>query len=274
MKKITRQIALLLLLVTGNTPLYAQLLMKGGYSHEFTTHPGGIYQKSISLTNQGKTPQEVKIYLEDYMFSAGAGSRFTPARLNKNPRSNSRWIQVRPNRLLLAPGASKTVSYTMTVPKGNLTGTYWSALIIEPVAPVSLESSQQKNNGKAVQITIQQISRHAVQIVAQMGNSGNVKLQLKHPVLKKEKAKRSFSLDAYNSGNRWIKPTVWLDVYNQQGTFIGKFEGEGARVYPNTSATLGVDISRLKSGKYKGLFVVDGGNNADILATDVNLTIK
>jgi len=274
MKKIIIKIGLLAAFILSSTVTQANLLMQGGYSHEFTTIPGGIYKKSIKLSNMGRSPQEVKIYLEDYLFTAGGKSSFTAARLRKNPRSNSRWIKVSPSRVTLAPGTSRTINYTMTIPRSSFIGTYWSALIIEPVARTSLESSQGSQNDNKVHMNIKQISRHAVQIVAQMGNTGKINLQLKHPVMKKEAAKRNFSLDAYNLGTKWIKPTVWLDVYNQQGTFIGKFEGAGARVYPNTSATLSVDISGLKTGKYKGLFVVDGGSNSDILATDINLTIK
>lgn len=99
-------------------------------------------------------------------------------------------------------------------------------------------------------------------------------MKLDHPVMKKQSGRRIFSLDAKNIGTRWIRPKIWLDIYNQQGAFIGKFKGNGSRIYPNTSVTLPVDISRLKSGKYKGLFVVDGGNSSDIMATDINLTIK
>ena len=274
MKNIIIKIGLLSAFIFSSAATQANLLMQGGYSHEFTTIPGGIYKKSIKLSNMGSTPQEVKIYLEDYLFTAGGKSSFTAARLRKNPRSNSQWIKVSPNRVTLAPGTSRTINYTMTIPRGSFTGTYWSALIIEPLASTSLESSQRNHNDNKVRMNIKQVSRHAVQIVAQMGNTGKINLQLKHPVMKKQAAKRNFSLDAYNLGTKWIKPAVWLDVYNQQGTFIGKFNGDGARVYPNTSATLSVDISRLKTGKYKGLFVVDGGSNSDILATDINLTIQ
>ena len=274
MKNIIIKIGLLSALIFGSTATQANLLMQGGYSHEFITIPGGIYKKSIKISNMGNTPQEVKIYLEDYLFNAGGKSSFTATRLRKNPRSNSQWIKFSPSRVTLAPGTSRTIRYTMSIPRGSLTGTYWSALIIEPLANTSLESTQKRQNDNKVHMNIQQISRHAVQIVAQMGDTGKINLQLKHPVMQKKASKRNFSLDAYNLGTKWIKPTVWLDIYNQQGTFIGKFEGDGARVYPNTSATLNVDISRLKTGKYKGLFVVDGGSNSDILATDINLTIQ
>ncbi len=268
------QLLIFLVLTVFSTESLAAILMQGGYSHEFTVTPGGVYKKSIKLKNMGRTPQEIKIYLEDYMFNAGGRSRFSAARLRKNPRSNSHWIRFSPNRIVLAPGAERVVNYTMRVPRGRLTGTYWSALIIEPVVASSLESSRKRYNDKKVHMNIQQVARHAIQIVAQVGDTGKANIQFKHPVMKKQAGKRTFSLDAYNVGTRWIKPDVWLDVYNQQGAFVGKFQGDGSRIYPRTSVTLPVDISRLRSGKYKGLFVVDGGSSTDILATDVNLTIR
>ena len=268
------QILFFLILMLCSLQLQAAILMQGGYSHEFTTVPGGVYKKSIKLKNMGRTAQEIKIYMEDYMFNAGGRSNFTAARLRKNPLSNSQWIKFSPNRLVLAPGAERVINYTMRVPRRRLTGTYWSALVIEPVAASSLESTRKHYNDKKVHMNIQQVARHAVQIVAQMGDTGKANIQFKHPVMKKESGKRTFSLDAYNVGTRWIKPDVWLDVYNQQGGFVGKFKGDGSRIYPRTSVTLPVDISRLRSGKYKGLFVVDGGSNSEILATDINLTIR
>lgn len=252
----------------------AKLLMQGGYSHEFTVTPGGQYTNAIKLKNLGNTPQEVKIYLEDYQFSIGGKSNFSAAHLRRNTRSNSQWIHFAPNRIILQPRTEKTIKYRMQVPQNSLTGTYWSALIIEPIGNDSIESNQPKGNDRKVHMNIKQVSRHAVQIVAQVGNTGKVNLQFNNPKMKKQANKRLFMLDAYNRGTRWIKPTVWLDVHDQQGNYIGKFKGQSSRLYPNTSSSLAVDISSLKSGKYKGLFVVDGGSDAEIMATDINLTIK
>ena len=253
--------------------VFADILMQGGYSHEFVTTAGGTYQKSIKLQNPGSKPQEVKIYLEDYMFSAGGKSKFTAPPQHKNRRSNASWIQVNAGHLVIPSRGEKIVNYTIRVPRSGVSGTYWSALIVEPVSPSSSESVLSKPADKKVHMNIQQVSRHAVQIVTQMGETGSINLQLKNPALKKQGGKRFFSLDAYNNGTRWIKPNVWLDIYNQQGSYIGKFKGDGARVYPNTSATFSVDISSLKTGKYKGLFVVDD-ERSEVLGTDVNITIK
>ncbi|PID46371.1 MAG: hypothetical protein CSB47_04485 [Proteobacteria bacterium] len=253
--------------------LQAGILMQGGYSHEFNTTSGGTYKKSFTLKNTGSTPQEVKLYLEDYLFDTEK-TQFSAMELQKNPRSNSQWIKFSPNHLVLPPGIERKIDYTMTVPNRSYTGTYWSALIIEPIPPTSPESASSPHNTKKVRMNIRQISRHAVQIVAQMGDSGSIDLRLSNPAMKRENGQRLFSLDSYNAGTRWIKPKVWLDLYNESGNFVGKFNGEGSRIYPNTAVTLPVDISGLKQGNYSGLFVVDGGAGSEILATDVNLTIK
>ena len=268
------KIFLFISIMLSSLTLHAKLLMQGGYSHEFTTVPGGSYKGSFKLKNMGKTPQEIKLYLEDYLFNAKGESSFIAAHLRKNTRSNSQWIKFSPSHITLAPHSERTINYTVRIPKYSLSGTYWSALIVEPISKHSLESSQNANSDKKVHMKIEQVSRHAIQIVTQMGETGKVNLQLKNPLMNKRDNKRTFSLDAYNSGSRWIKPKVWLDIHDQKGNFIGKFEGQGARIYPNTSARFPIDISRLKTGKYKGLFVIDGGNNNDIMATDINLTIK
>lgn len=260
-------------LLTGSSGLQAGVLMQGGYSHEFNTTPGGVYKKSFTLKNTGNAAQEIKLYLEDYMFNTNQTS-FSAVELRKNPRSNSQWIRFSPNRVVLAPGTERKIDYTLTIPAGSYTGTYWSALIVEPVSPASPESAQNQHDNHKVNMNIRQVSRHAIQIVAQMGNTGKIDLKLSNPAMNKQDGQRIFSLDSHNAGTRWIKPKVWLDVYNEAGDAVGKFTGEGARIYPNTSVTLPVDISALKQGKYSGLFVVDGGDNSEILATDINLTIQ
>lgn len=260
-------------LLLGNAILHAGVLMQGGYSHEFNTTPGGVYKKSFTLKNTGNTSQEIKLYLEDYLFNTNK-TNFSAIELHKNPRSSSQWIKFSPNRIVLAPGSERKIDYTLTIPSGSYIGTYWSALIVEPVSPTSLESSQNHYDSEKVHMNIRQVSRHAIQIVAQMGDSGKIDLKLSNPAMNKSSGQRIFSLDTHNAGTRWIKPKVWLDVYNESGDVVGKFKGEGSRIYPNTSVTLPIDISTLKKGKYSGLFVVDGGDNSDILATDINLTIK
>ena len=162
----------------------------------------------------------------------------------------------------------------MRVPQGSHIGTYWSNIVIEPVSQASPESFKRQTNDKNIRMSVTQVVRHSIQIVAQMGNSGQAKIQFKNPLMKVNSGKRLFSLDAYNTGSRWIKSAVWLDIYNSNGDYIGKYKGNGKRIYPNTSAALSVDISELKSGKYKALFVLDGGTSSEILATDINLTIK
>lgn len=273
MKNILLKILLVSALLSSSSILQAGILMQGGYSHEFNTTPGGVYRKSFTLKNTGSISQEIKLYLEDYMFNTNQ-TRFSAVELRKNPRSSSQWIKFSPNRIVLAPGSERKIDYTMTIPGNSYSGTYWSALIVEPVSPASLESTQNQYDNKKVNMNIRQVSRHAIQIVAQMGNTGKIDLKLSNPVMNKKDGQRIFSLDSHNAGTRWIKPKVWLDVYNESGSSVGKFTGEGARIYPGTAVTLPVDISTLKQGKYLGLFVVDGGNNSEILATDINLTIK
>lgn len=272
MKILIKIFFLTCLMVSTNS--HANLLMQGGYSHEFTVVEGGVYKQSIKLKNRGKTPLEIKLYLEDYLFDAKGTSRFTAAHLRKNMRSNSQWIRFSPNRIILSPNMEQTVNYTMTVPNAAIIGTYWSTLIVEPISQGSLESSQKKYNDKKVRMKIQQVSRHAIQIIAQVGDTGRVNLSLKNPQMKRQDSQRIFSLDAYNFGNRWIKPKVWMDIHDHKGNFMGKFSGKGARIYPKTSVRYPIDISSLKKGNYTGLFVIDGGNDSDIMATDINLTIK
>ena len=149
-----KKILLFITILIASNSLQAKLLLQGGYSHEFVSESSGVYKKSIKLRNMGNTPLEIKLYLEDYLFNAKGTSSFTAAHLNKNLRSNSQWIKFNSNRVVLSPGMEKTVSYTMTVPSTRLSGTYWSALIVEPVPLNSVESSQKPLDDKKLHVKI------------------------------------------------------------------------------------------------------------------------
>jgi len=243
-------------IVMQHTPAEASVSVIGSLTHEKIAQPGETYEGSIVINNSDSEPKEVKIYQTDYLFFSDGRNEYGDP--GKGPRSNATWITFGPKRIVVPAKESTKVNYKVKVPQdaGN-TGTYWSVLMVEGVGKESPESSlPSKNKPK---IGVQTILRYGIQIVTQIGDTGSRKMKFLDSRLMKEHGNVFFQVDIENTGDRWLRPSLWVELYNEEGNYIGKFEGGRLRVYPGTSVRYKVPLGIASRGKYKALVVADCG---------------
>ena len=269
MKK-TRIIILLCYLGGALNWGWSQVLINGPLTQEKEALPGSSYEDVIEITNPSDEPQEVKIYQTDYLFYADG--RILYGDPGKTPRSNANWITFSPKRLTIAPKENVKVYYSVRVPENqSLKGTYWSMFMVEGIPPASPESSQTKKDKIALGIT--QIFRYGIQVVTHIGQTGTKNIKFLGSRLFKKDKFQYFELDVENTGERWLRTTMWLELYDLNGNFFGKFEGERLRLFPGTSVRYTIDLSSVPNGTYKGLAIIDCGNNT-VFGANFNLVIK
>ncbi len=256
--KIIIPVLLFFLLVPCATEAAVSLI--GGLTHEKKSNPGpgDTYKGSILIKNTGTELQEVKVYQTDYLFFFDGRNIY--GKPGKTPRSNADWLGFSPHRLVIGPGDTSRVNYTIKVPNDpNLVGTYWSSLMVEGV-PKSSPLSSQPERGKT-KVGITQIFRYNIQMVTHIGDTGERKLKFLKTKLLKETEKRVLQLDMENTGQRWLRPLLWVELYDTTGTYLGKFEGGKKRIYPGTSVRFKVDLTNVPKGTYKTLIVADCGGD-------------
>jgi hypothetical protein len=241
----------------------------GNATLEKAAHPGESYQGILRLGNNGPDLQDVKLYQTDYLFYADGRNEFGEP--GKASRSNASWIAFRPRRLTIAAGRSAEVQYTVTVPLGaDLIGTYWSVLMVEGM-PKDSPSSDSADKNKA-RVGLKTVLRFAVQIVTHIGNTGAPGLKFQKTGLTKETGKTLFQTDLENTGQVWLRPSIWIDVFDDKGKSIGRFKGGQRRTYPGTSVRVQIDISSIPAGKYKAMIVADNGDR-NVFGAQFTLTI-
>ncbi|CAG36692.1 hypothetical protein [Desulfotalea psychrophila] len=236
----------------------ARVSIPSGLTYEKDAQVGGSYRGSIQLLNPGEDPQEVKVYQSDYLFYAdGSNSYGEPG---KDVRSNADWISFSPRRLIIPAGGSVQVAYIVDVPSDQvLTGTYWSLLLVEGISASSPEAG---NGAKGViSVGIQQIMRYGLQMITNIGNTGTHSLKFVKTKILKTDGKRILQIDLENTGERWLRPILWTELYDEKNNSVGKFEGEQLRIYPTTSARFKIDLSQVPKGTYKALVVADAGGD-------------
>ena len=249
--------------------VHPQVSVIGDLVRERVSNIGETYDGVIYVRNFSDEARDARVYQTDYLcFSDGSVIYGEPA--GQDPRSNAAWITYNPHYLTVPPKEVSEVHYTITVPAdANLTGSYWSMFMVEGV---SLEppSAVTDETGQNV-LSIRHVIRYAIQMVTHIGESGTRAISFLNTELLKEEGTRILQVDIENTGERFMKLIVWSELYNDEGGFIGRFEGGERRLYPGTSVRYEIDLSEVPEGTYQALVVADGGGD-DIFG--INYTMK
>ena len=264
-----RTVFLCVLFIFSAVPLAAQLLIVGSMTHEKAAAVGESYEGVIEIQNTSDKPAEAKVYQTDYLFYADG--RVLYGDPGKIPRSNAAWITFTPKRLTIPPHDKEMVHYTVKVPDDKtLVGTYWSIFMVEGVPEESPESSTGK---KKITMGVRQVFRYGIQVVTHIGDTGTRSLKFLSTKLVKRESKQSLIIEAENTGERWLRSAIWAELYDKNGNYFGKYEGDRLRLYPGTSVRYTIDLTSVPNGTYKALVVVDcGGSN--IFGANFNLVLK
>lgn len=250
------------LLQAGVTPV-------GDMTHEKDAKPGERYRQVIVVQNTDSQPAEVKLYQTDYSFAADGSNHYDPP--GNMPRSNAKWVGLSRDAITVPPNATERIEYEVRVPaEKGLSGTYWSMIMVEPIAKGSRESAEAlPENTTAISQTL----RYGIQVVTNIGKSGQAELTFANPRLVQEEDKRLFAIDVANTGQRSLRTALWLELYSEKGSPVGKFQGEAMRLYPGTSGCFKIDLGQTPNGKYLGMVAADAkGDN--LFGANVELEIK
>lgn len=241
--------------------------ISGSLTREFDVQPGRSYDATIDVGNPSELPQEIKVYQTDYLFFADGSSSYAEA--GSLPRSNARWLSISPVQTVIPPGERATIRFTVQVPSDQtLRGTYWSLIMVEPVPPSSPEST--RGDAAMPSLGVRQVVRYAVQVVTTVGGTGSRQIRFSQVRLSSDNGKRQLVVDLENTGERLLRTSLWVDLYDSKGSFVGKFDGGKHGLYPGTSARFTVDVSGLALATYNALIVADCGGD-DVFGANVSL---
>lgn len=225
-----------------------------GLTEEVVVSPGEKIEGVITLQG-GENEEVVRLYQTDYLFYADGRTLYNdPA---TTPRSNASWITIYPSEVTVPPQGEVTVNYQIQVPEEELSGTYWSMIMVEPQAPPPAELTPEEGE---VQLGIRTVLRYGIQVATHLGGSGKRELNILDRQVSQEGEDYILALDLENTGERWLRPAVRAEIYDEEGMLLAKKEGGQYRIYPGTSVRATLNLGVLSPGKYKILVVMDNGD--------------
>lgn len=253
-------------LLAGSAP--AGLVVIGNLARTSTIKPGETFEGVIFIKNTDKQPAEARISQTDYLSYADGSNQYGDA--GKAPRSNANWLTLTPSRLKLAPGETQPVRYKGRAPADPmLRGTFWSMIMVEPnTAPAITPEGKPDEVAVGLKTTI----RFGIQIVTEVGPGATRSLQVLDKRIVAGDGKRTLQLDIGNDGERLLIPAMSVELFDQGGASIGRFEAGRARIYPACSVRAKVDLTDVPAGKYAAMVLLDSGD-AQVLGAQYDLEI-
>lgn len=255
MKTPISKLILTALLALSASSSSAGIAVLGNLARSHTATPGADFDGIILVKNTGDTPQEVHTHQTDYLFFADGRNLYEKP--VSHDRSNAEWITVSPSRIIVPPKETASIYYKGTIPEaGTLRGTYWSTIMVEPVAPAAPEIDPTKP-----EVGLRAVMRFAIQVATEIDGTAQYELQIADRRIARDEGTTHLEMDIANSGERLGIATVWTELFDSTGAPLGRFEGGKARIYPGCSVRFRMDLSKVPAGKYSALVVVDGGDN-------------
>jgi hypothetical protein len=120
---------------------------------------------------------------------------------------------------------------------------------------------------------LQSVLRYGIQMVTNIGDTGKVEIAFTDKKIITSERDRVFQIDMENRGERSVTPNVWAELYEKGGTYVGKFSGGRARVYPQCSARFRIILTDLPKGEYKAITIVDCGE-PNVFGGEYNFKLK
>jgi len=260
--------ALMIILHLTTGMCQASFSLTGGLTHLKTAKIGEEYKGAIIIKNNGSKAIDVRIYQTDYLFFSDGRNIY--GKPGEDKRSNAKWIDYNPGRLTIPASSSSEVSYVVKVPDDqSLTGVYWSMMMVEEVKEEQTPRQLKKN-----QIGIRQLFRYGVQMITCIGNTGKADLKSSNfALVKTGEGKRKLEFSLENTGEKLLTMSIWIEIYDREGKYMGKHDDVRVRLFPGTSVRRSVEMGDYPPGEYKAVIIMDTGKD-QVFGASYNLILK
>lgn len=233
---------------------------------KYSAYKGETYSTILKVRNTGDKDQGVKIYQSDYLYDYKGVSYYNDPGTHR--RSNALWIKYSTQSIILKGKEIQSIPIEITVPQSDsLVGTYWSLIMVEGVSPIAPPNTKG-------QLNITESVRYAIQIITNIGNTGNGVLEFLNPGIVNDSGKNIFEFVLQNNGERLISPDVSMELFDAEtGESVKLLKAPKNGMYPTTSTKWRFPLEGIPTKKtYKAVIVADGSGD-DVFGMEYTLEL-
>jgi len=216
----------------------------------------------ITVTNDGTAPTRLKVSVEDWTLTQDGNPMFMKA--EKRPYSCAEWIRLNPVDFRIAPGQTREVRYTISVPQGTEEGGYRAAIVFETIPDTH---SGEKIKRVFLKGRIATILYEVVGKPAPLGHASALKVDSR-------KEGMDFILFLQNTGKVHYRTKGTITVKDSGGGTVFEMEIPDVPVLPESEREIRVShAAPIARGSYKALAVVDIGKR-ELIGAETFFTIE
>jgi hypothetical protein len=209
---------------------------------------GKTITSEVRVTNAGTAAGTAYLYAVDATTGQTSGTVYL-ARRNKR-RDVGRWLRLGAASVTLAPGESKIVAFTFTVPRKARGGDHVGGIVAENARlKTGAKAAQSKGRG-GFQITIRELTIVGVEVQLP---GGSPKLGFSHVKAGGQTGHQAILLGLGNSGGLLLKPRGKVVVRDSHGKLVKRAALSLDTLIPSTKIDYPVYFPGrpLRPGKYK-----------------------
>lgn len=178
----------------------------------YSIAPGAARTGSVIVSNVGNAPGTVRLYTADGTTGPTSGTVY---KTDVRPTQTGSWVQLSSTSLSLAPGAHRTVSFTVRVPSGQKPGQWVGGIVAETSQKVARQKPGQKAR---VQIKIRDLTIIAVQV--NVPGAAKVAFAIGGVTTGGARGFQKLFVHLASNGNTLVKPHGSVTVFDKSGKTV------------------------------------------------------
>lgn len=194
----------------------------------YTTPVGSVKKGKVQIVNTSRETVEVNVYPVDAVTTRDGA--FAPEPEDKKKIGIGLWTHLAESELLLKPGESKIVDFTISIPQHTEVGDHMGAIIVQN------KKRGEELSGSGIQIS----TRVGVRIYVTVPGEIVKELVFKEFIQDTQERVVTFSSTFLNKGNVRIRLRGSVEVTDDSGVVVGSVEIPEREVFPGKSITIPV----------------------------------
>ena len=245
---------------------FSTVIVSGPLSYVYSGKHGDKIEGKIQLYNQSEKPQRVMLKFYDYPYFDNEEQGYIYPEVGKDKRSNASWFQLEKNLVTIPGSSSYEVPVRGTFPENKkLEGSYYSILMIEPELE-EIKFDEEKP-------MVRSLVRYALHMVTSLDETGEYGLKIISKNIKEKGEKKIFEFEVENTGSKYFRPNILIELYSQSGEKIEPFKLSPIWLLPTKTKKYEIDVTDLKLGKYQGMILFDQ-KGADFFGSNCEFELK
>ena len=240
-------------------------------SLHFKAEPGNLKTMEVKVTNDTKTPFKFQASFND--FTMGVNGNPVGQKSGESPYGLSRWASITPSYFEVAPGETKKISVTVTVPAGT-EGMHaaWTVLMLDQVTERTPLSPNGTSN--TVALGINPSIGFGVYIYQNPPGIQADEVEIKQFSLNTKDTHRILRMNATNTGQSIGFCTTYVELTHLTSGKQEKLRQQKFTILPGFNREFTYELpAGLPKGNYSAVSIVDTGNPEEVTAAELEFSI-